>query len=285
MKHQFFIATYPGDFKFLLPCLVSLRRFAEGFLPPTLAVEQSHLRATLDLVKEAGSDARVVVFDPLQYLKVRHLPGSGMQRAQAAMIMADVLCPDADVVHLLGSDCLATERVTPDHFMRDGKVVVLTQTYESLRKHHPDACGWQDGTAAVLGHVPELEYMRRLPSSYHRLTLGRLRWQIEKLHGMSFLDYWFDAFGLGQRGFSEANLLGHVADIYDQTANIRPLLYYFVDVERHGYQQTPIMQFWSHGGLDHPIDRHFKLPDQSDTYGVTPRGVIQKILGHVPQLP
>jgi hypothetical protein len=40
-----------------------------------------------------------------------------------------------------------------------------------------------------------------------------------------------------------------------------------------------LLQMWSHGGLDRPMDANAVLPDGTQTFGLTPRYVIEKVLG------
>ena len=51
-----------------------------------------------------------------------------MMRAMSSMMHGDILCPEADNVFLVGSDCLATEAFTPRMYLNGkGQPIVLTE--------------------------------------------------------------------------------------------------------------------------------------------------------------
>lgn len=278
MKNQILIASYRGDFVWLQHCLRSLKLHASGFLPTVVAVAKDDLETARWIIQQTGADAEAFVFALPRHLVPSH-NGLGMMRAMSAMMHGDLLCPQADNVFLVGSDCLATRDLSPRQYLNGkGQPVVLTNSYEKLREVHADAIPWRDGTAEILGFTPPFEYMRRLPSVFHRSTFAKTREYIEKLHGQSFNEYWYGSFLAGQRGHSEANLLGAYADRFQQS------LYDFrcIDDGAVGYD-NPLLQMWSHGGLDKLIDVHYLL-DGHDVFGMKPREVIIAVLGSAESL-
>lgn len=273
MKNQCLISSYKGDFVWLQHCLRSLNKFSEGFLPPVISVSAQDLPVARWVVQQTFPQAEVFVHDlPRAY--AGSVEGMGMMRAMSSMMHGDLLCPEADNVFLVGSDCLATAPFRPqDYLGLRGEPVVLMHSYEHLRTLHPDAVPWRDGTALVLGFTPGYEYMRRLPSVFHRSTFSETREYVEALHGMSFVDYWFSGFAAGQRGQSEANLLGAYAHRFQASR------YRFENMDTvSAFPENALLQFWSHGGLDRPVDIHYTL-DGHDVFGMKPRDVIVGVLG------
>lgn len=282
MTSQCLITSYKGDFVWLQHCLRSLQKFSEGFLPPVVSVSFADLDEARWIVQQTCPNAEVFVHNlPRPYSE--NVAGFGMMRAMSSMMHGDILCPKADNVFLVGSDCLATAPFRPqDYLGRRGEPLILMNSYEHLRSIHPDAVPWRDGTAQVLGWTPTHEYMRRLPSVFHRSTFKETRAYIEALHGMPFTRYWFGGYAAGQRGQSEANLLGAYAYRFQQDLNK------FVSLDPgpcgspsegvHVAHGNALLQFWSHGGLDKPIDVHYTL-DGHDVFGMKPRNVIVAVLG------
>jgi hypothetical protein len=273
MTSQCLIASYRGDFVWLQHCLRSLKKFSEGFLPPVVAVNMADLEEARWIIQKTYPEASAFVYTlPRQYSET--VQGFGMMRAMAAMLHGDLLCPQADNIFLVGSDCLATAPFRPEDYLgARGEPLILMHSYEHLRTIHPDAVDWRDGTAEVMGFTPSHEYMRRLPSVFHRSTFLGLREYVEKLHGMPFLQYWYGGYAAGQRGQSEANLLGAYAHRFQPDAN----RFVCLDTTQHKYPNA-LLQFWSHGGLEKPVDIHYTL-DGHDVFGMKPRDAIVAVLG------
>jgi hypothetical protein len=270
--NQCLIASYKGDFVWLQHCLRSLKLHSAGFLPPVVAVNMADLEEARWIVQQTYPEAEAFVYQlPAPYAEA--VQGFGMMRAMAAMMHGDLLCPQADNIFLVGSDCIATRAFRPEDYLGPrGQPVVLMNSYEHLRTIHPDAVPWRDGTAQVLGFTPPFEYMRRLPSVFHRTTFKAVRGYIEELHGIPFTQYWFRGFADGQRGQSEANLLGAYAHRF-QAAR-----YLFTNIDAAAPGENALLQFWSHGGLDRPIDIHYTLGGY-DVFGMKPRNAIIAVLG------
>ncbi len=280
MSSQCLIASYKGDFVWLQHCLRSLKKFSEEFLPPVISVSLADAPEARWIVQKCYPGAEVFIHSIPRGYDVT-AKGFGMMRAMNSMMHADILCPRAEHIFLVGSDCLATAPFRPHDYFAEvfGQPVILMNSYEHLLTAHPSAVSWRDGTAQVLGWTPPHEYMRRLPSVFHRSTFAATRKYIETLHGTSFTDYWFGGYAAGQQGQSEANILGAYA------ARFQPERYKFdcMDDARGPdgklfVHSNALLQMWSHGGLDKLIDIHYTL-DGHDVFGMKPRDVIVSVLG------
>ena len=141
MKHQIFIASYAKDSEWLIYCLASLRKFAQGFLPPVVCVSQADFDEFAEFCPHFHPKVKVVVKD-----------GTGFMRAQIAMMEADLFCPEAEVIYLMGSDCIALRTFGSDIYCPRGKPVVLMNSRELLveaRSPLPAVVA-RDGTGARL---------------------------------------------------------------------------------------------------------------------------------------
>lgn len=279
MNHQVLIATYHKDFIWLGPCLASLKKFSKGFLPPVISVAPNDYYGARAVVNKHYEEATIVVdCDPRGEVK-------GNLRAQMSMMHGDRLCPTADYVWLVGSDCMVHKEFTPEPFFRDGKPVMLINTYEHLLKYVPRACiqPWQQGVEGALGFSPNYEYMRRLPLMYPRDLFIATRYAVEARHGVAFADYVYDGTSKTFNGdrpersdasnFSESNLLGAYSHKF------WPQAFEWMDIDNQlNTIPNPMIQFWSHGGLDKECDVRFDYSG-GNTFGKTPRQVITEVLG------
>lgn len=263
-RHQLFVSSYRRDAEWFSHCLASIRVFARGFLPPTVCVSSEDASQFQELCRTIHPECRVVVKDGR--------PGQGFMRAQVAMLSADLLCPEADIIYWLGSDCLLTDVMTPDKYHVNEKPIVLYRPYRKL-----DPLIWERGTSRVLGFPVPNETMGRLPSVYPREIFEPMRRHVEAIHHRPFDDYIYDG-DLGNRDTSEANILGSFAQRFmpetcewiDATTTPPPATL--------GGWAFPVAQFFSHGGLDRPMECCATLPDGTNTVGRTPRSVIRQIL-------
>ncbi len=273
-NHQVLICSYEKDFPWLIHCLASLRKFSTGFLHPVVCVDVQDEAGARSIVAQAFPEAGVVV--------TKGRPGQGVMRAQTAMLRADIICPNADVIYFLGSDCIAHREFSPAPYCDvDERPAVLYSTYESIKSVHHDTFPWREGVNRVLGIDPLNEYMRRLPSVFPREIFAPMRKHVEKLHGVEFEDYIYEA---DDGKTSEANILGAFA--YE----FMPETCHWVNIAAAGLYGSQVIgwpsaiaQFWSHGGLDRPADACVDYTVTLNTAGKTPRRIINDIL--YPQLP
>jgi len=276
MTHQVLIASYKKDFEWLAPNLTTLRRFSKGFLPPVISVSSEDAAEARALVKNVYPEAEVWVKDGR--------PGLGNLRAQVSMMLGDMLCAKADYIWLVGSDCVVSSEFTPEPFFRNGKPVMLINSYEELLTYAPGIEPWRVGTTNALGFEPQYEYMRRLPLIYPRELFALVRRHIESVHGKTFEDYVYDVGAYAQKSnrsdaanFSESNVMGAFAHRFMEGS------YEWVNLDSDYAGEmaklpSPMIQFWSHGGLDTVADVRFTYGDGQTTFGQTPRRVIQQIL-------
>lgn len=286
MKHQILIASYRRDFIWLRYCLQSLARYSTGFEKPVVALTSDDVDFFTKRVDPTGHLADVRIFE-----------GPGFGRAQAAMMSGDILCPDADYVWLVGSDCLATRAFSPADYSDDkGLPIMLWNSWAHMEKFGRETLFWRDGVRAYTGLEPTGEFMRRLPLAYPKELFPAARLAVvahakpeANLHyppenwkvnpdwvRLEFNDLVFQKVNRC-RNFSESNVLGEIGFrmFYDKwnwvnidkgcppdpeglPANVRPWP-----------TAMPVTQFWSHGGIDRPRDQD----------GRTPRSVIAEALG------
>lgn len=276
MKHQVLICSYAKDFEWLKWNLTTLRRFSKGFLPPVICVASDDEPGARFMVNNFYPEATVTIKDGR--------PGLGNLRAQVAMMSGDLLCPEADYVWLVGSDCLVSRTFQPDAFFRDGLPVMLINTYGELLKVAPGILPWQKGVEDALGFSPNYEYMRRLPLMYPRALFKKVRDHIAAHTKKPFEEYVYDVGAYAQRSnrsdaanFSESNVLGAWAHKFE------PDMFHWLCLD-HCYESAmkefpnPMIQFWSHGGMDFPCDCRFGYGSGKNTFGKTPREVIRDIL-------
>lgn len=271
MRHQIFIASYRKDFEWLVPCLKTLRKFAHGFLPTVICVDSLDYPEAVEFCKKADPDCLVKIKD-----------GEGFMRAQVGMMQADIYCPNADVIYLIGSDCLALRDFTPEMYCPNGRPGVLMNSYEKLAEAHSACLQWRRGTERVLGFVPPFEYMRRLPSVFPASIFAPMRLHVEELRGKPFERYIIDA-NKPRGDTSEANILGAFAHKF------MPDTCEFLDIDNVEWVAgnpigwpSAIGQNWSHGGLDRPSDACFEYTVNGArrvATGRTPRSIIADLLG------
>lgn len=266
MRHQLFISSYRKDFEWLIYCLGSINRFARGFEPPAICVDSSDLIEALELCER---------FCPGSYVVVKN--GEGFMRAQIGMMEADLLCPSADIVYLVGSDCIFTRPFTPEEYCPNAKPGVIMHSYTSLANAQSPCMPWMRGTERVLGFTPEYEYMRRLPSVFPASIFAPMRFHVEQVHAKPFGEYIIEG-NKARRDTSEANILGAYAHKF------MPETCEFLDAEKIEWEgpnpkgwPNAMGQCWSHGGMDLPADACFQYTDkdgeQRTATGRTPREI------------
>lgn len=248
--HQFLIASYRKDFEWLRANLRSLAKFADGFLPPAIVIPSEDVPCALEMLH--GCRYELCILD-----------GPGFGRAQVAMMSGDIYCPGADYVYLSGSDCMAIRPFNPNEYWLHGKPLMLYNTWGHLSQHAAPCMFWKAGVEKALGGNSHGEFMRRLPICYPRGLYAGVRAAIEKRHRVSFFDYVVKAVN-HERNFSESDVMGEWA-----WRNLKAS-YTWHCLDKQFYEgASAITQFWSHGGLDHPSDRHG---------GRRPREIITELL-------
>jgi len=251
MTHQFLVASYKPDFQWLRHNLRSLLRFSKGFLPPAVVVPPEDADYAREVVAQVG------------YGTVLVKAGPGFGRAQIVMMSGDLYCPRADYIYLTGSDCMAVKPFGPEEYWKDGKPLMLWNTWDHLAAHNAPCMFWRAGVEHALGGTSVGEFMRRLPIVYPKELYPRVRAAIAERH-RDFESYVLHSVN-HVRNFSESDVMGeyawrHMRDVYT---------WHCLDSEPY-HGASAMSQFWSRGGLERPSDRHG---------GKLPRDVIIEILG------
>lgn len=227
------IVSYGKDIPWLEHCLNSVRKFASGFGETTLLVPRSEAPMFMRFPKSHG--VRVMWYDRTTNAKLWHLDHQRMK------CRADEVCPAAQMILHVDSDCVFTEPVTPQDYLHDGKPVLLVQPYSTMGKDVPP---WQRCTAAAIGWEVTHETMRRHPALHHKGIYGDLRRRIEAVHGCSFDRYVLGCAPTFPWGFSEFNAIGQIA-LSEQWRE----RYHFIDTSKEDPPHSKLRQFWSHGGF------------------------------------
>jgi hypothetical protein len=230
---EILIVSYLLDRPWLVHCLNSIRMFGEGFSGVTVLVPRAERTDFEKLTSVHG--VRLASYD-------RHAnPARWHLDHQRMKCRADQVCPDADGILHLDSDCVFTERVTPDDYLRDGRPVLVVKPYAAFTSTLPP---WRDCTEAAVGWAVHHETMCRLPALHWLGLYEALRTRVETVHGRPFDDYVLGCTPTFPWGFSEFNALGQLA--------LSPAWrdrYHFVDKSTETPPPSKLRQFWSHGGF------------------------------------
>ncbi len=213
-----FIKTYINDLEWLKHCLKSIGKYASGF----------------KIVIVADEDCRKIVDSwNLTSEKVYYVRPSyeGYLFQQEIKLRAFEYI-DTDLVMFVDSDCIFTDFVTPEFYMRDGKPRMLMTPYEDI----PEVLFWKEITDKAIQYDVEFEFMRCQPLVYHTSTLVNL-WKEHSEHFMPLLK------SAKNRQFSEFNLMGAYAYKYENQH------YSFINT-RNEIPYNPMIQFWSYSGMN-----------------------------------
>lgn len=278
MKAQIFISSYKNDFEWLKYALVSIQKFSSGFLAPVVNVPQEDFGDALEYF--AGLQAFFTARSTVIGDKRRQFLS-----AQIAMMEADKYCLDAEYIFQIGSDTMFCGSFTPEMYFTQGAdgmyPVMCYAPYHNLKICHPDSLCWKPGTERVMGAPTRLEFMRRLPLVYRPQTLKGLRNFVVATHwGATFQEAITKLDDLDN--ISEANLIGSYAYTHEWG------YYDWVNVGCEEVSRkkllgfpNPVVQFWSHGGLDRPMPEDI-YPEGilagQNLKGRTPRSVIDEVL-------
>lgn len=215
MKTDIFIRSYRGDFAWLNYALKSCSISAEGF-NTTHVVVPIQDKDLLNLTRE--------------HVHSCHQHCNGYLHQQITKLKADEYS-SADVIWHIDSDTIFKRTVTPQEFIKDGKVIMFYEPYSRLD------CRWQAITEAAVGFSVENEFMRRPPHVYPRWLYGEVRAHLDKVHGN-----WEKFIASRQNNeFSEYNVMGAVAWQFfrDRFEWVLP-----------EYSESFVQQYWSWGGID-----------------------------------
>lgn len=240
MKTEIFIVTFRRDFVYLQWCLRSIAKFATGFSGVNVLVPVEDEAPCMELLRTTPE----LPF-PKTLVTGIEWPGLGMLWHMAQIMRADQWCPTADFIAHIDSDCLFTEPVTPDDYVRDGKPILRFEYFSNIAKRHPGCAAWQEPTQRCLPFLVTAETMRCHPGVFTRRTYAEARAQIEQKTGQPCDDYIKAQRNAYPQGFCEFVTLGNVA------MHCFPNDY--VCVEQTGDKLNPpnkLRQFWSHRQVD-----------------------------------
>ncbi len=246
-KVAILIVSYWKDAQWLEYCLRSIAKYAIGFAGVTVAYPYRDKEAMRPICFKHGAAMQ----------EFKEIEGKGHLHQNAAKCMADKLCPKAEFVLHVDSDCLFYKPVSPRDYFVDGKPVLLIEEYERLKpvnSGHVSPYLWKAGTEKALGMKCQYEAMRRHPAVHPRALYSEMRDHIENLHGVPFLDYVMAQSEVFPYGFSEFNCLGAYAHhfLYDE--------YHWTDVAMEPYPESKLVQFWT-GGTNQTYDKSRALDE------------------------
>lgn len=207
-----FIRSYPGDAAYHEKCLASIAKYCIGF------------RRVVEVIKEDPS------------------PKIGYLAQQVDKMEAD-LHTDADFILITDSDTIFTVPVTPETYLRDGKVIWLHTPFDAEMLAHPGTRAWFDCMTRFAGAEPPSEMMRRQPFMLPRWLLSDLRMWCEFAHRKTLRNYVMDA-----QTFSEFNVCGHHAWRHHHER------FAWVDTSKDPLPELTVRQFWSHDPISKNIE-------------------------------
>jgi len=245
MKTELFICTCAKDFSWLVYCLRSIRKFATGFSAVTILVPKADLQRLHVLFSEVNANSALPIFA----LGGDEWPGLGMVWHENQIMHADEWCPNADFIAHIDPDCVFTEPVTPETYIKNGKPILRFENFHFIGFRHPGVLRWQECTAQCLPFPVHYETMRCHPEVYHRGLYAVARAYMKKKTGQSVPDYIRSCRNEFPQGFCEFVTLGNVAMQFFRER--------YHPVEQFSDRVTPnnhLQQFWSHGALDQPQD-------------------------------
>lgn len=143
--------------------LKSLKKFATGFSGITIAVPCEDWEIFWPLHGEFGFQPNGMEFTLRTYDDV---PGKGFLQHMIMIMQSDLLCPNADFIAHIDSDCLYTEPVTPEEYFHEGKPVLLYEPYATMT--HVGRLRWKQAVESALGGTSENEFMCRHPAVHYR---------------------------------------------------------------------------------------------------------------------
>lgn len=245
---EIMIVACKRDIEFLEYLIKSIKRYATGFSGTTLVVPVKEVK----MFHKFAADATITTFD--------EAPGKGMMHHEVMVCRADILCPHADAVLHVDSDCLFWRPVTPKDYVIDGKYLMVRERYDEIAKRNANRLIWRDCVKNATGLFPEFETMVRHPNIYPVKLYGRVRDRVERHTKMEFDAYVLSRENSFPQGFAEFPTLGAVA--IDEMED----LFHFVDYDhekdarsikthrrdwQYAYQpeRDPLVEGHSHSGM------------------------------------
>lgn len=268
-KHEIITVSFWRDFPWLVHCLRSVQKFCEGYDGVTICIPDSDVRllseqvlSRLDTTKGPNFTVRTFA-EPV---------GKGMLQSMIVKCRADEYCPRADFIHIFDSDFLVCAPTKPEDNFVNGKPLLTYNSYATLAAMGNGATVWQVPTERALGFPVQFEYMRRVPFVYPREVFQPMREHIERVQRRPFDEFMLAGRNSWPQEVCECNQIG--AYIH----RFMPDLMHWSSLDGGGGWPNTILQMWSHGGLDRPVDQRFSFCG-FNLDGKTPRQVITEVLG------
>ena len=248
-----FCVTYAPDNPWLEYMLRSVVKYARGFRQVVLVFPEHDEIAVEQVVAPFRRHLQVKMCPTPE-------PDRGHLRQNAHKTSADTFS-DADFFLHMDADCLFTGPVTPLSFTTDGKPDIYWRFYRDIQSGVEMANGtvggvpWQGVTQNAIRIPTEVETMRHWNHLYPRYLYEATRAQVERVHGVPFLEYVLNAprIGAAFHGYSEFNALGSIAwYLYPRSFNF---IAHYVDPMK----DLPVKQFWSHWVRQDPAKFHNEI--------------------------
>lgn len=247
IKMRLFVVTYFKDFEYLRYCLLSIKKFATGFVGTTVLVPTKDVPALRNIIKEVGIES-VTVKSGYEWKN----KGNVWHCCQE--FRADEWCPDSDYIAHLDADCIFTAPATPETFFRDGKPLLRYEAFETLVRRHPGTANWKIAVDLCLPFNVEVETMRGHAEVYGRELYAITRQLVEQKTGQLFNEYIHAAKNDYPSTICEYATLGAVA--YYKFIDF----YYPLDLAKEpnpDKNHYPICQFWSWRSPELPQEINF----------------------------
>lgn len=225
-----FVKSWEGDREWLHYCLRSVEKFASGFSEVILVLPNG-----------------MGFVNPLCKRWLIHEPEGedSYLRQQKEKLYADTLT-DATHILFLDSDTIFTCPVTPQTYLKDGRILWMMTPWEKTNTP------WRPIVEKFMGQPVEFEFMRRHPTVVPRWLLAAVREFCLKQHGMPLDQY---VMSQPHREFSEFNVLGAFAYAFHRDQ------FYWVNTEEVPPDEWPeltVKQGFSWDGLTDDVRQEFE---------------------------
>ena len=259
MKVSILIRSYWKDAPWLAYCLRSLKKFAQGFYEIVVVIPTRDHDIFMPMVEKHGARLH-------QYIVREDKP---MIHGMLQVCRADEICPQADFVFFVDSDCVAVENFTPLDYFSGGKPILCGRKFLPMKisSSETERCQfkqWKPVIEAMLGYTATHETNCRVPSVFRRETFSPFRLHVEKHVCQHFEVYAFSCRDPYPYTFLEFGPIGNYILRYERE------LYSFFDKDESGIQtyadsgppnaiwNSKFRQFWSHGGLTEEIKKELE---------------------------
>lgn len=243
MTTEIFVVTFRPHFPYLEWCMKSISKFARGFSKLNVLIPTGDKDAMTVLLSS------VVQTHPLPFPIQIHLydewQGKGMLHHMRQIMYADEWCPYADFIAHIDADCIFTEPVTPDDYVKDGRPILRYELFDRICRRHGGVIRWKEASERCLPFPIQFETMRCHPEVYHRGLYKESRELIQRHTGRTVDDHIADGPNTFPQQFCEHVTLGNVA--------IERFRDHYVLIEQSSDRVSPpnkLQQFWSHSPPD-----------------------------------